>query len=225
MLDPFTVFAVALGCRVARSEFLGQRSLTCQPRVALSPQLRDGALKFGNHVVLRRGHRPSPRRAPCRGAIGVHLAGVESWPCFPLTGQDRTCRLPAGSDAKPSRARSKIPGSRPLRVESGRSAVIPDRLLYGERDTGYRTYGGQPQSRFRVAAGSPTRLRGRRGGDHEGRARQSGVAGHLSGTGAEVRRREVSSNDGIRDCVTTIGDTQGPDDHLPRTLSDPLEPR
>jgi hypothetical protein len=48
-----------------------------------------------------------------------------------------------------------------VRVESGRAAVIRDRLLYGERDTGCRTYGGLTQSRFRVAAGTSTRLRGR----------------------------------------------------------------
>ena len=43
--------------------------------------------------------------------------------------------------------------------------------LYGERDTDCRTYGGLPQSRFRVAAGTPTPLRG---GLEGGRLRASG---------------------------------------------------
>ena len=84
MLDPLAEFAVALGQRrVARGEFLGQRGLTCQPRVAFSPQFRVGALKFGDRVVLRRGHWPSPRRAPCRSAIGMHLARVKVVAMFP----------------------------------------------------------------------------------------------------------------------------------------------
>ena len=83
MLDPLAEFAVALGSAVARGEFLGQRGLLRQRRVAFSPQFRDGALKFGDRVVLRRGHWPSPRRAPCRSAIGMHLARVKIVAMFP----------------------------------------------------------------------------------------------------------------------------------------------
>ena len=92
--------------RVARSKFLGQRGLTCQPRVAFSPQFRDGALKFGDRVVLRRGHWPSPRRAPCRSAIGMHLARVKIVAMFPPGWPGpRHVPVASGSDAKPRRGR------------------------------------------------------------------------------------------------------------------------
>ena len=76
MLDPLAVFAVALASASASAA-------SRQRRVAFSPQFRVGALKFGDHVVLRRGHWPSPRCAPCRSAIGMHLANVKIVAMFP----------------------------------------------------------------------------------------------------------------------------------------------
>ena len=56
MRDPFVVVAVALSQRsVALTEF--------------PPQFRIGALKFGDHVVVRRSHVPPPAGAAHCGSV------------------------------------------------------------------------------------------------------------------------------------------------------------
>ena len=62
------------GGAIDNAKNFGQRGLPCQRRVAFAPQFSDGALKLGNHVVLRRAH-VSPRLAgPSR--IGASSFGT-----------------------------------------------------------------------------------------------------------------------------------------------------
>ena len=84
----FSTSMVAADARSARrtrccAGLVRPTSFHCQRRVAFLPQFRVGALNFGDRVVLRRGHWPSPRRAPCRSAIGMHLARVKIVAMFP----------------------------------------------------------------------------------------------------------------------------------------------
>ena len=71
MVDPFAELAVALGqFRVACSEFLRQRGLTCQCRVALCPQRCDDGAEVGCGIVRWRGH-PFP---PAASAITAMMS-------------------------------------------------------------------------------------------------------------------------------------------------------
>ena len=56
------------------------------------------ALQAVEAARLAQGLLARLRAAP----FGTRRGHSASWPCFPLAGQNRSCRLPAGSDAKPS---------------------------------------------------------------------------------------------------------------------------
>ena len=65
MLDPFVIFAFALQhFGGARGEFLRQRGLTCQSRVALCPQRRDASEGQLSRVVCGEVIRFPPSRQP-----------------------------------------------------------------------------------------------------------------------------------------------------------------
>ena len=150
MFDPLAVVAVARGQR------LGQRGLTRQRRVAFSPQFRVGALKFGDRVVCAsrslavttlRSMQKRDRHASGPGQSRGHVS--------PWLARTVTCRLPAGSDAKPSRASIQTSGGpAPDRAVTAELHPRPDGwgLIVGHRRA--------PNGRFCLAPGAKGRQRG-----------------------------------------------------------------